>query len=70
VEYPPLSHVEAAKRLKPMVEAAGGSWTGERFQWLAQRFPGGVPQDQFDGLVAELTGPAQGMKKPLRIVAA
>lgn len=70
VEYPPLSHVEAAKRLKPLVEASGGNWTGERFQWLAQRFPGGVPQDQFDDLVAELTGPAQGMKKPLRIVAA
>ncbi len=70
VEYPPLSHVEAAKRLKPLVEAAGGNWTGERFQWLAQRFPAGVPEDQLDDLVAELTGPVQGMKKPLRVVAA
>lgn len=70
VEYPPLSLVEAAKQIKPMVEAAGGTWTGERFQWLAQRFPAGVPQEQLGAIAAELTSPAEGMKKPLRIVAA
>ena len=70
VEYPPLSHIEAAKQLKPIVEAAGGSWTSERYQWLAQRFPAGVPPEQLDALAAELTSPVSGMKKPLRVVAA
>lgn len=68
VELPPLSHVEAAKQIKPLVEAAGGEWTADRFQWLAQRFPAGVPQDQLDTLVAELTSPAVGMKTPLRLM--
>lgn len=68
VELPPLSHVEAAKQIKPLVEAAGGEWTADRFQWLAQRFPAGVPQDQLDTIVAELTSPAVGMKTPLRVV--
>lgn len=68
VELPPLSHVEAAKQIKPLVEATGGEWTADRFQWLAQRFPAGVPQDQLDTLVAELTSPAVGMKTPLRVV--
>ncbi|MET0264963.1 MAG: integrase [Duganella sp.] len=66
----PLSHVEVAKRLKPLLEAAGGAWTGERFQWLALRYPDGVPQEQFDELVAELTVPARETKTTLRIVAA
>lgn len=70
VEFPPLSHVEAAKQLKKMVEAAGGTWTGDRFQWLAQRFPAGVPQDQLQAIVAELTSSNKDMKKPLRVVAA
>lgn len=70
VEYPPLSHVEAAKQLKQAVEAAGGSWTGARFAWLVQRFPAGVPADQIGALAAELTSPASEMKQPLRVVAA
>lgn len=68
VEFPPLSHVDAAKQIKPMVEATGDVWTAGRFQWLAQRFPAGVPQDQLDAIVAELTSPAVGMKTPLRVV--
>ncbi len=70
VELPPLSTVEAAKQLKKMVEAAGGSWTGDRFQWLDQRFPAGVPQDQLQAIAAELTSSNNEMKKPLRVVAA
>lgn len=64
VEFPPLSHVEAAKQIKPMLEAAGGEWTADRFQWLAQRFPAGVPPDQLDAIVVQLTCRAEGAMPP------
>lgn len=67
VEFPPLSHVEAAKLLKAKV---GDAWTAERFAWLAQRFPEGVPQDQIDDIAAELSGPAANLKQPLRVLRA
>ncbi len=65
VELPPLSHVEAAKQIKPLVEAAGGEWTVERFKWLARRFPAGVPHDQLDTIVAELASPVSASSTPL-----
>ncbi|MBX9347148.1 integrase [Chromobacterium vaccinii] len=68
IEYPPLTLIEAAKQLKQRVTAAGGEWTQDRFQWLAQRYPAGVPEDQLAALVAELTSPAAGTKSPLRVV--
>ncbi|MBP4049201.1 integrase [Chromobacterium violaceum] len=68
IEYPPLTLIEAAKQLKQRVTAAGGEWTQDRFQWLAQRYPAGVPEDQLTALVAELTSPAAGTKSPLRVV--
>ncbi|AAQ59829.1 DDE-type integrase/transposase/recombinase [Chromobacterium violaceum] len=68
IEYPPLTLIEAAKQLKQRVTAAGGEWTQNRFQWLAQRYPAGVPEDQLAALVAELTSPAAGTKSPLRVV--
>ncbi|STB70181.1 DDE-type integrase/transposase/recombinase [Chromobacterium violaceum] len=68
IEYPPLTVIEAAKQLKQRVSAAGGEWTADRFQWLAQRYPAGVPEDQLDAIVAELCGPATGSKTPLRVV--
>ncbi|WP_043617917.1 DDE-type integrase/transposase/recombinase [Chromobacterium violaceum] len=68
IEYPPLTLIEAAKQLKQRVTAAGGEWTQNRFQWLAQRYPAGVPEDQLAALVAELTSPAAGNKSPLRVV--
>lgn len=70
VELPPLSHVDAAKQIKPRVEAAGGEWKPEFFQWLQQRYPAGVPQDQLDTIVAELSGPGAASKTPLRVVKA
>ncbi|CBJ42985.1 DDE-type integrase/transposase/recombinase [Ralstonia solanacearum] len=70
VEMPPLSLVEAAKQIKPKVEAAGGEWTVDRFRWLQQRYPAGVPQEQLDAIVAELTGPRAGLQTPLQIVRA
>ncbi|PHV02815.1 DDE-type integrase/transposase/recombinase [Iodobacter sp. BJB302] len=70
LEFPPLSHIEAAKLLKAAVENAGGAWSGERFQWLVQRYPAGVPQEQIEAIAAELISPAADKKTPLRIVKA
>ncbi|MFC7419374.1 transposase [Iodobacter arcticus] len=70
VSFPPLSHIEAAKLLKPRVENAGGEWSVDRFAWLQQRFPGGVPPEQIDVIFAELISPAADKKTPLRIVKA
>ena len=70
VELPPLSLVEAAKQIKPRVESAGGEWTADRFRWLQQRYPAGVPQDQLDTIVAELSGPRAGHQKPLQLLRA
>ena len=63
-----MTLIEAAKQLKQRVIAAGGEWTADRFQWLAQRNPAGVPEDQLDAIVAELCSPTAGMKSPLRVV--
>lgn len=66
-EIAPLNHVDAAKQLKARL---GDAWTADRFKWLAQRFPEGVPQDQIDSIVAELSGPAADRKQPLRVIRA
>lgn len=65
LELAPLTPVEAAKQLKAKL---GDAWTAERFAWLAQRFPGGVPQDQLDAIAAELAGPLADHKQALRAV--
>lgn len=70
VELPPMSLVEAAKQIKPRVESTGAEWTPDRFRWLQQRYPDGVPQEQLDAIVAELTGPRAGAHKPLQIIRA
>lgn len=70
VELPKLTPVEAAKLIKPKVEATGGEWTMDLFRWLQQRYPEGVPQEQLDDVVAELTGPRAGHHKPLQLVRA
>lgn len=70
VELPPLSLVEAAKQIKPKVESSGGEWTADRFRWLQQRYPDGVPQEQLDTIVAELTGPRAGHQRPLQLLRA
>jgi hypothetical protein len=56
VQAEPMSHVEAAKRLRAMV---GGAWTAEHFAWLAQRHPNGVQEDALDGIAAEIKGGKQ-----------
>ncbi|WP_297572638.1 DDE-type integrase/transposase/recombinase [uncultured Deefgea sp.] len=63
IEYAPLSHFDAARSLKPMIEAAGGAWSATTVQWLQQRYPAGVPQDEFDAIVTALT-----QAKPVNLV--
>lgn len=56
VQAEPLSHVEAAKRLRALV---GSSWTAEHFAWLAQRHPAGVQEDALGTIAAEIRGGKQ-----------
>lgn len=53
VQAAPLSHVEAAKRLRALV---GDAWTAEHFAWLAQRHPAGVQEDALQGIADEIKG--------------
>ncbi|QBP09827.1 integrase catalytic domain-containing protein [Cupriavidus metallidurans] len=68
VEFPPLSLVDAARQIKSRIEAIGVAWTSDNYQRLAQRFPNGVPADQIDSIVAELSRPAALVPTPLRAV--
>ncbi|AZE35254.1 Phage transposase [Pseudomonas chlororaphis subsp. aureofaciens] len=67
VEVAPLSHVEAAKLLRPRL---GNLWTAETFGWLQQRYPEGVPEEQLDAVEAELKRPVEVMRKPFSLVLA
>jgi transposase InsO family protein len=60
----PLNHIEAAKRIR---QAMGEAWTKGHFQWLTQRHPDGVAEDQIEAIVAELSGPKAQHKTPLRL---
>lgn len=53
VQTEPLSHIEAAKRLRALV---GDAWTAEHFAWLAQRHPAGVQEDALHGIADEIKG--------------
>ena len=55
IEFPPLSHVEAAKQLRQLLAAAGHEWTADTFAWLQQRYPESVPQEDLDAIVGQLT---------------
>ena len=62
VEALRLNHVQAAKQLRSRL---GDEWQPEYFQWLQQRYPDGVPEDQLDSIAKSLRHrPAA----PLRIV--
>jgi hypothetical protein len=58
VEIAPLSHVEAAKLLRPRL---GNLWSAQSFGWLLTRFPEGVPHEQIEAVEAELKRPAEVM---------
>lgn len=62
VQAAPLSHVEAAMRLRKTV---GDRWTSEHFAWLVQRYPGGVPEDELAAVQRHVVG---GTAAPLRAV--
>ncbi len=59
-ELAPLNHVEAASRLKPLVERAGMAWTPEMYARTAQHWPEGVPVDQVEAWAAALAMPVRG----------
>lgn len=50
----PLSHVQMAKALKARIESRGGAWTGELYARMAERWPGGVLEQDLDGCAAQL----------------
>lgn len=62
VEVAPLNHAQAAKSLRTRM---GGSWKPDFFKWLEQRYPNGVPEDQLDTIVDQLTKP---QAQPLKVV--
>lgn len=63
-EEAPLNHIEAARQLKA---ALGDAWTRERFAWLQQRYPDGVPSDAVAQIAAELAQPGR-VATVLRVV--
>lgn len=64
VEIAPLSHVEAAKLLRPRL---GNLWSAQTFGWLLTRFPEGVPQEQIEAVEAELKRPAEVMRHSIGV---
>ncbi|CAH0144913.1 hypothetical protein [Pseudomonas brassicacearum] len=64
VEIAPLSHVEAAKLLRPRL---GNLWSAQMFGWLLTRFPEGVPQEQIEAVEAELKRPAKVMRHSIGV---
>lgn len=67
VELTLLTHVEAAKLLRPRMAHL---WSAETFSWLQQQFPQGIPQDQLDAIEVELKRPNEAMRKPFSLVRA
>jgi len=59
-ELAPLNHVEAAMRLKPLVERAGHAWTPDMYARTAKHWPQGVPVDQVEAWAATLTTSERG----------
>lgn len=49
-----LDHTEAALRLGALVRRRGGDWGPERYQWLVQRYPDGVPEDAIAAIADEI----------------
>lgn len=59
-EMAALNHVEAAMRLKPLVERAGLAWTPAMYARTAQHWPDGVPVDEVEAWAAVLYTPERG----------
>lgn len=56
-EMAALNHVEAAMRIKPLVERAGAAWTPEMYARTAGRWPNGVPVDEIESWAVVLAIP-------------
>lgn len=59
LQAPPLTHIAAAKLLRAELEAVGGAWSTQRYAWLVERYPAGVPESAIAGLLAELAAPIE-----------
>ncbi|NMX64735.1 DDE-type integrase/transposase/recombinase [Pseudomonas sp. WS 5079] len=66
IEHALLTHVEAAKLLRPRMP---DMWSAETFSWLQQHYPDGIDQEQLDSIETELKRPAEVVRKPLSLVA-
>ncbi|MGN7832638.1 hypothetical protein ACTJI2_13610 [Pseudoxanthomonas sp. 22568] len=64
-ELEALNHVEAAMRLKSLVERAGVAWTPDMYARTAQRWPDGVPVDSVESWAVELATP---QRSGLRVI--
>jgi hypothetical protein len=67
VEHALLTHVEAAKLLRPRM---ADTWSAEAFRWLQQHYPRGIALEQLDAVEAELKRPVEVTHKPLSLVRA
>ena len=59
-EIAALNHVEAAMRLKPLVERLGATWTPDMYARTAQRWPAGMPVDEVEAWAVVLAAPERG----------
>ncbi|HEL7676558.1 TPA: transposase family protein [Stenotrophomonas maltophilia] len=59
-ELPPLNHVEAAMRLKPLVERSGNTWSPEMYARTSQRWPDGLPVHEVEAWAIALVEPERG----------
>ncbi|WP_409077778.1 integrase [Pseudomonas syringae] len=66
VEHALLTHVEAAKLLRPRMPDI---WSADTFSWLQQHYPDGIAQEQLDAIETELKRPTEVVRKPLSLVA-
>ena len=56
-ELAALNHVEAAMRLKPLVERAGVAWAPDMYARTASRWPDGLPVDEVESWATVLATP-------------
>lgn len=59
-ELAPLNHVDAAVRLKPLVERAGMPWSPDMYARTALQWPDGLPVDQVEAWAEVLATPERG----------
>jgi hypothetical protein len=55
-EAPKLNTIEAAMRIKTIVEHLGGTWSADLVQKIESLYGGSVPSDQLDEIAAQLLG--------------